>query len=114
MGGFGVFAPAWEALNDDLNTPGALGGLFTGLRTAAEGDAAANWRAFHAMLGALGLVLPELVVEEVPDEIRALAERRQEARKARDWAAADAMRDELLAQGWVVKDGKGDYELERR
>jgi len=29
-------------------------------------------------------------------------------------AAADAMRDELLAQGWVVKDGKGDYELERR
>ena len=29
---FGPFESAWEALNEDLNTPGALGGIFTGLR----------------------------------------------------------------------------------
>ena len=109
---FGVFTPAWEALNDDLNTPGALGGIFTGLRTAARGDAATNWRGLHALLAALGLTLPEIAAVEIPEAIRALADRRQTARTARDWSAADRMRDELLANGWVVKDSRDGYELE--
>ena len=109
------FAAAWEALEDDLNTPGALGGIFVGLREAAGLDGAALAAAladFDRLLVALGLVLPdEPAVAEVPDEIRAFAEERWAARSARDWARADAMRAELLAMGWVVKDGKEGYEL---
>ncbi|NNC89148.1 MAG: cysteine--tRNA ligase [Akkermansiaceae bacterium] len=108
----GVFAPALAALQDDLNTAEALGRLFTGLRTAADDHAATNWRGFHAVLAALGLRLPSLEVD-VPDEIRALAEKRGEARADKDWAASDALRDELLEKGWLVKDSRDGYELEK-
>ena len=109
----GVFGPAWEALNDDLNTAEALGRVFKGLRTAAtEGDAATNWTGLQVVLAALGLVLPVAGgAVEVPDEIRAIADRRWAARSAKDWAASDQLRDELKDLGWVVKDGRDSYEL---
>ncbi len=108
----GVFTPALAALNDDLNTPEGLGQLFTGLRTAdTEGDPGVNWLGFHAILAALGLLLPDLEDPEAPPEVVALAEKRQEARVARDWAGADAVRDELKTLGWTVKDGQNGYEL---
>lgn len=113
---FGPFQPAWDALNHDLNTPGTLGGLFTGLRDSAalEGPAAAAALAgFNRVLRALGLVLPEAPADaEVPPAIRELAETRWTARRAKDWAKSDALRDELAAAGWIVMDGKEDYTLE--
>ena len=51
--------------------------------------------------------------EDVPVEIRDLAERRAAARRSRDWAAADALRDELLAAGWKAVDSGTMYDLER-
>lgn len=113
---FGPFTPAWEALNDDLNTPGALGGLFTGLKESAklEGREAAEALAgFSRVLRALGLELPvESEAAEVPPEIQAIAEERWAARIAKDWAKSDELRDELAGRGWVVKDGREGYELE--
>ena len=47
----------------------------------------------------------------VPPDIVALAERRAAARAARDFAAADALRDELLAAGWAVTDGPDGWDL---
>ncbi|MGZ8563676.1 MAG: glycosyltransferase family 2 protein [Candidatus Limnocylindria bacterium] len=41
----------------------------------------------------------------VPDAVRRLIEGRREARAARDWARADALRDEITALGWEVQDG---------
>ncbi|QJE98500.1 cysteine--tRNA ligase [Luteolibacter luteus] len=112
---FGPFQAAWEALTDDLNTAGCLGGLFTGLRESVklEGeDAAKALAAFNRILRALGLTLPEEEPEaEVPAEIRALAEERWAARTAKDWAKADAMRQQLTGLGWNMKDGKESYEL---
>jgi cysteinyl-tRNA synthetase len=110
--GHGVFAPALAALKDDLNTAEGLGQLFKGLRTAStEGDPEVNWLGFHAILAALGLILPPLEDPEPPPGVVALAEKRQEARVARDWAGADAARDELRKLGWTVKDGPDGYEL---
>lgn len=113
--GFGPFEAAWEALNDDLNTPGALGGLFTGLKESSslEGaDAAAALAGFNRVLKALGLELPEEEsAAEVPDDIRAIAEERWQARISKDWAKSDALRDDLAARGWSVKDGREGYEL---
>jgi cysteinyl-tRNA synthetase len=53
--------------------------------------------------GALGL---ELHTEggEVPADIRDLARQRDEARAAKDWSAADTLRDQILAAGYVVED----------
>ena len=42
-----------------------------------------------------------------------LLERRQAARAGKDWAAADAIRDELAARGWTVRDGPDGAELVR-
>jgi cysteinyl-tRNA synthetase len=112
---FGIFQAAWDALNDDLNTAGALGAIFTGLREASklEGLAAAEaLAAFHRLLRALGLVLPEAEkAASIPDDIRALAEQRLAVRQAKDWAQSDVLRDQLAALGWLVKDNKDGYEL---
>jgi len=115
---FGPFQSAWDTLNDDLNTPGALGGLFTGLKesSALSGEAAAKaLAAFNRVLRALGLTLPEeQEVVEAPGHILALADERWQARLGRNWAKSDLLRDQLLEDGWVVKDGKDGYELSPR
>jgi GT2 family glycosyltransferase len=49
---------------------------------------------------------------DVPAEIRRLAEERAAARAAKDFARADALRDELASAGWRVVDGAGGFHLE--
>jgi cysteinyl-tRNA synthetase len=115
---FGSFQGAWESLNNDLNTPGALGGIFTGLREASKltgKEAAAALAGLNRILRALGITLPEISSGEtdIPAGIRELAETRWAARSAKDWATSDKLRDELAAQGWAVKDGKDAYDLSR-
>ena len=50
--------------------------------------------------------------EEAPAEIIALADRRWAAKVAKDFAAADALRKELAAAGWNMKDGRDGYTLD--
>ena len=102
-GDLGVFAGAFEKLQDDLNTAGALGEVFGNLKKASSD---ADWRGFFTVMAALGLNLPEPEKEEVPEEIAELARLRWEARQAKDWEASDRYRDELASKGWTVKDGK--------
>lgn len=115
----GPFAEAWQTLNDDLNVPGALGAVFSTLNKTKPAaltveEALAAHRGLHFMLEALGLRLPSVgagAAADVPAEITALAERRWQARLARDWPASDALRQELDALGWTVKDGKDGWQL---
>ena len=115
----GAFAAAWASLRDDLNTPEALGHLFTALKSLkpAALDARAahgHWLAMHRLLAALGLFLPAVAGDDdhaIPPAIAALAADRWAARAAKDWARSDTLRAELLAAGWVVKDGKESYSL---
>jgi hypothetical protein len=51
------------------------------------------------------------VTGEAPPDVQALAERRAAARAAKDWAASDALRDELAAAGWMVKDTADGWTL---
>jgi len=107
-GDLGIFAGAFEKLNEDLNTAAALGELFGNLKKASS---EADWRGFFSVLTALGLTLPEPEGVEVPDEIAELAKLRWEARQGKDWEASDRYRDELAGKGWVVKDGREGYEV---
>jgi cysteinyl-tRNA synthetase len=102
-----------DAMDDDLDTPRATALVFDLVRQAnalvAEGDrasAAPLAAAVADITGALGL---ELRAEggDVPPEIVALARRRDEARAAKDWAAADTLRDQITAAGYVVEDTPG-------
>ena len=99
------------ALDDDLNVSGALGALFDLVRELnrridgrlmSTEDAAAASRLLRALDTILGVLAdPD---DEVGPEIRHLLDARASAREARDWAASDRLRDELLALGIAVED----------
>ena len=106
-----VFAPAFAALYDDLNTPAALGALFTVVNRGAAGVSLA---AFDRLMFALGLKLeaPAAPKIDIPDAVTALAEKRWAAKAAKDFKAADALRAEITAAGWQMLDRKDGYALE--
>jgi len=97
-------------MDDDLNTPGAFALLFNLVRDGnrsldADDDtgAATALATVREIARAVGLTLDE-AVDAVSDDARALAAARDEARAAKDFATADRLRDQLVAQGFVVED----------
>ncbi len=90
-------------LADDFNTPAALAELFAWIRAsnALGGGGDADLREMLGVLGLEGLLEAD---EAAPPEALALLDARQAARAARDFAAADRLRDELAALGWAVRD----------
>ena len=111
-GAHDTFGHALTLLQDDLNTPAALGAIFTVVnRKGGEADRAS----FDRVMFALGFDLSaaaEAPKAEVPAEIATLAEKRWQAKKNKDFAGADALRKELTAAGWSMLDGKDGYKLE--
>jgi cysteinyl-tRNA synthetase len=100
----------WDALADDFNTPRALAALYEWIGEANKLDRPAGDRDLYDMLEVLGLEsLTE--AEDAPPAAVALADRREAARRAKDWAEADRLRDELRDMGWEVRDGPQGPEL---
>lgn len=115
----GLFQPAWQALLHDLNTPEALGKFYSALKlweTRPQEDTAIaqSWLGFWRIVHAFGWQLPqneEQKAVEIPDEIQQLAQRRWEAKQAREFAESDRLRAEILSKGWEIKDRKDGYDL---
>jgi cysteinyl-tRNA synthetase len=109
-----------EHMDDDLNTVSATADLFDLVRRANvladEGrsdEAAPLAAAVLEMASAVGLVVQSRIVG--PDEeAAALATQRDEARAAKDWAKADAIRSQLQDLGWIVEDGPSGTQIRRR
>jgi cysteinyl-tRNA synthetase len=107
------------ALADDLNTPAAIAHLHAlHGEVRARPEAAAALRADAEFLGIDVRTVaarrgPEAAPERVAEIERIVAER-DEARRRRDWAASDKLRDELAALGVAVKDGKAGATWEFR
>jgi cysteinyl-tRNA synthetase len=107
----------FAALADDFNTPKALAVVFEWVREAnrrAEAGSEVGDADLRELLGVLALdgLLDAAADAEGPDEAaQELLARREAARTARDFAAADALRDELAALGWTVRDGAAGPEL---
>jgi cysteinyl-tRNA synthetase len=50
----------------------------------------------------------------IPLEIRDIAEERLTARQNKDWKKSDELRDKLIELGWLIKDSKEGYSLEKK
>ena len=101
-----------EAMNDDLNTADALSAVFELVRDintnvvaakANKGAVEAAIKMFDELTGILGLVY-DRKKDDLDEEIEALIAQRTQARKDRNWAEADRIRDELKAKGIVLED----------
>lgn len=113
---WGRFAPAWERLRQDLNVPGALGEMFKTLAQPAadRNQARQDVAGLARLLFALGItVFTPRAALDIPAAIRALAERRWAAKQGKDFAGADALRQELHSAGWTMLDRKDGYELKK-
>ena len=99
-----------EVMDDDLGTPDALSKLFeittavnkTGARQSPEALKYAT-AIFDELCGVLGL-LYNRKTSEIPQNVLDLVAERTEVRKAKNWARADEIRDELDKLGYIVKD----------
>ena len=113
-------APAWAvagrdafraAMAEDLNISGALAALFDLLRDGnkeldagrvSPGDARAALTVYDELDAVLGVLQPPALAADA--EVQSLVEQRQAARKAKNWAESDRLRDAIAAKGWIVQD----------
>ncbi len=121
-----VDEPFYHALNDDLNTPVAIAeihALAKQLHKAEPGDKATLKGRILAAGNLLG-ILEQDAVEWLQDaascdaistaDIEGLIEQRQAAKLAKDYARADEVREELLAQGVVLEDSREGTQWKRK
>ncbi len=100
-----------EDVADDLNIPSALGVLWTMLKEPASKNIYETALKFDKVFG-LSLDLVKEEKAEIPQDIIDKAEKMQLARKEKDYATADAIRNELASLGYIVKNTKDGYEID--
>lgn len=98
-----------KSMNDDLNISGALAAIFTFMTeinkimdSISKKDAIKIKETMLKFDSVLGVMHKEK--EEIPKEISELAEKREQARKNKDFALSDKLRDEISNKGYIVED----------
>jgi cysteinyl-tRNA synthetase len=114
----------YDGMNDDLNTAGALGAVFEYIRDANSAMDSGEFRAGNVggALELLGLfdqvfdvLRPTPAAEFLPDaEVESRIAERTAAKKARNFALADQIRDQLLQQGIILEDTKAGVRWKRK
>ncbi len=98
------------AMDDDLNTADAVGVIFELVKDAnttfANGgdseQAAGALKTLEELMDVLGILKAQ--GDDIPEEVKQLAEQRTAARKDKNWALADELRDKISAMGYILKD----------
>jgi cysteinyl-tRNA synthetase len=110
-----------DAMDDDCNSADAIAAVFELVRAINinlnEDSSAAFVKRARSVLGSLCDVLGIILEKEEDDlsgEVEALIAERGEARKAKDFAKADAIRDRLLAMGIVLEDTREGVKWHRK
>ena len=108
------------AMDDDLNTADGVAVLFDLVRdlNTRSNDAAttkdtltAGAALFDELTGVLGLLYNRKQGNEIPAQVQELVEARAAARKAKNFAEADRLRDEIAALGYAVKETRQGVEI---
>ena len=108
------------AMDSDLNTAQAMTVLYDVLK--ADTNAATKLALIEDMDKVLSVGLIEHAQkaakadeqDDIPEEIMQLVQRRAEARKAKDFAQADALRDEIAAKGYIIEETRQGTKIRRK
>ena len=113
-----------EAMDDDLNTADALAAVFEltrDINTMIDAGADAGREqltlaaeTFDELTGVLGLLYNRGAEEAIDPAVLELVEQRKQARKAKDFAAADAIRDRIADMGYVVEETRQGVKVSRK
>ena len=95
-----------DAIADDLNGPRALAVMWNvvGDRSLQAATALELIQSFDSILGLNLMSNPSTIAEEIPQDVIALVEAREQARQARDWGTSDRLRSEISTRGYEVVD----------
>lgn len=124
-----------RAMDDDFNTAKALADLFGHFKRikqklkAADASCVSDARQIRETYGLLGLFRhapAEFIAyyeaktnekngeeDDIPQEVKDLAEKRFAAKKAKDWGTADSLRLLISEKGYTIKDSKDGYTIEK-
>ena len=108
------------AMEDDFNTADAISAMFELVKfanTSVDADSSAAfvkeiYDEFASMADILGIIL-EKKAEVLDEEVEALIQARQDARKAKDFAKADEIRNQLLEMGIILEDTREGVKWKR-
>ncbi len=102
-----------NALGDDFDTPTAFAVLFEFIRSQnTKGVTGKYVYEYFIELNSFLNIL-EFKEEEIPQEIRDLAEKRLKAKLNKDWGEADRLREVIKEKGYLVEDTKNDCKIKR-
>ena len=113
-----------DALNDDLNTPGAIGVFFSfvsemnkkiadnSINDADKEKSLVFLKLFNSIFDILDF--DNLHNQNIPKELQDLLASRQEARKNLDWKLSDSIRDKIESLGWQVEDTSSGQNLSKK
>lgn len=101
-----------QAMNDDLNTPQAIAVVWELVKDSAvsNADKKATILDFDKVLG---FGFADLREEIIPEEVKALAQEREEARKNKDFKKSDELRDKINSLGYEIKDSSEGVKISK-
>ena len=110
------------AMDDDLNTADGITALFELARelnrmsadaTTPKGQLEAGAKLFDSLTDVLGILYQRKQEDAIPAEVQTLIEERAAARKAKNFAEADRLRDAIAALGYRVKETRQGTQIEK-
>ena len=100
-----------SALEDDLNTSKAITVLYDVLKDSISDEEKLYLIGEFDKVLSLDLLKDEDRADDIPAEIKEMAETRWQAKKDKNWAVADEMRNKITALGYQILDSKDGYEI---
>ncbi|MBR6525203.1 MAG: cysteine--tRNA ligase [Clostridia bacterium] len=110
-----------SAMDDDMNTADAMGALFEIVKEAnitlndksSRQAIAGTLDTLSALADVMGLLTRKPPEEALPEEVQALVDARADARKSKNWALSDQLRDQLKELGYSVEDTAKGQKVQR-
>lgn len=108
------------AMDDDLNTADGLTAIFELVRelnimisngNTSKQQLKKGAEVFDKLTGVLGILYNRKSAEDIPEEVLELVQQRKEARKAKNFALADEIRDKISVMGYTVKETRQGTEI---